>query len=294
MSEVLRIGREFFKGHGLGNDYLVFREGDAGAVEPGTVAGICDRRRGVGSDGLVVLLGADRRPAEPFRLRMFNPDGSEFERSGNGLRVFGSFLASRGWVHGAPFRVRVGGDEVVMRIEERAGEGLFEVSVEMGPTVHTHEAVAFHEALLNDEGALELGVTDPVRFHPVSVGNPHAVVFRETLSSDELRSVGPALATHPGFGAGTNVQLARVVSEERVEALVWERGVGETASSGTSACAVAAAAVRTERLAEGLIEVSMPGGILSVEVSDTLEVVLRGPVQAVCTGRLEVFPRVAV
>ena len=289
MDASLTIGREFFKGHGLGNDYLVFREGDAVPVADRSVVRICDRWRGVGSDGIVVLLGTDRRPAEPFRLRMFNPDGSEFERSGNGLRVFGAFLAARGWVHGDPFRVRVGGDEVVLRIEEKLGDGAWDVSVRMGPTRHGPDAVAFDAGCLDEAGRLELEGIGPVAFRAVSVGNPHAVVFTEEPTEEALRRIGPALTGHAGFRHGTNVQLARVESDTRVRALIWERGVGETSSSGTSACAVAAAAVHEGRMPPGTIEVAMAGGSLWVEVSEMLEVVLRGPVQAVCTGRLE-FP----
>jgi len=218
---------------------------------------------------------------------MFNPDGSEFERSGNGLRVFGAFLASRGWVHEAPFRVQVGGDEVLMRIEEALGGGAFDVSVEMGPTRHGWEDVEFDAARLDAEGRLALGDAGSLEFLPVSVGNPHAVVFEDVVTDARLAAIGPALTAHPGFRNGTNVQLARVESPGAVRALIWERGVGETASSGTSACAVAAAAVRSGRLPAGPVEVEMPGGSLWVEVSETLEVVLRGPVQAVFSGRLE-------
>jgi len=126
-----------------------------------------------------------------------------------------------------------------------------------------------------------------VLIQTVSVGNPHAVVFSEAPSAEALQLLGPRIATHPAFAQGTNVQLAWPVAGERaVDALVWERGVGHTLASGTSACAVAVAAVHTGRLTPGEVEVRMEGGTLRVSVSKSLEVVLRGPVQEVSTGEL--------
>jgi diaminopimelate epimerase len=281
------LGRRYFKAHGLGNDYLVFREGSDWAAEPPAIRGVCERRTGVGSDGIVVLLGREEQSAAPFRLRMFNPDGSEFERSGNGLRILAAFLDERNWVGSDPFSVQVGGGEVVMRIDERRAHGTVDVSVEMGRTRHGAAAIGLDAGALDGDGRLDLGVAGLVTVHPVSVGNPHVVVFDERLDDDRLGAVGPPVSTHPAIARGTNVQLARVLSDTTVEARIWERGVGVTAASGTSACAVAAAAVHTGRVPPGEIEVRMPGGSLSVWVDAELRVTLRGPVQIVCEGRLD-------
>ncbi len=133
---------------------------------------------------------------------------------------------------------------------------------------------------------------------PVSVGNPHAVVWGapegwpwsaldDPAAVADLERVGPALTDHSAFAEGTNVQLARVASPTRIQALVWERGAGRTSASGTSACAVAVSAVVSGRVPAGEIEVAMEGGELRVAVTPELDVRLRGPVEAVMAGRLE-------
>jgi diaminopimelate epimerase len=286
MPSGLFLGCEFFKGHGLGNDYLVFREGTSWKAATSAIRSVCDRTTGVGADGIVVLLGAGGTPVEPFRLRMFNPDGSEFERSGNGLRILGAFLFLQGWVREDEFKVEVGGDEVVLRIEGHLPDGQLDVSAQMGLTRHGPDAIELDPSALGSDGCLDLGAAGRVPIVPVSVGNPHAVVFGEELSDRRLAEIGPKLATHRAIVSGTNVQLARVESDALISALIWERGVGVTASSGTSACAVASAAVYSGAVQPGEIEIRMPGGSMWVCVGSDLSVTLRGPVQPVYSGSL--------
>ena len=275
-------GASFFKAHGLGNDYLVFDEGDAWKADPGAVARVCHPHRGVGSDGIVVLM--TDRSGDLFRARMFNPDGSEFERSGNGLRVLAAYLTRV-----APgrdrFRVEVGGREVELVVHGRSGAEL-DVSVEMGRAETSAEAVALDPEALDGEGRMAGPDGDRIGVVPVSVGNPHLVVPTDALTEEELHRVGSHLVAHSALAHGTNVQLARVEEAGRMSALVWERGVGPTSASGTSACAVAVAAVSRGWLPPSEIRVEMPGGTLLVTVSATLDVVLRGPVEDVCTGTL--------
>ena len=276
-----RAGAGFFKGHGLGNDYLVFPFGDRWAASPEAVRAICDRWRGVGADGVVLHSPPEDRP---FRLRMFNPDGSEFERSGNGLRVFAAYAASRSWVAGEGFAVEVGGDRIRMRVEQRLGGGGYEVSVEMG-----------RASLDPADAGLAPGWEERPLAHPsegkldctlVSVGNPHCVVFTDDPSEAALSRLGPFLTAHEAFPAGVNVQLVRPVSRGCVEIAIWERGVGRTRASGTSSCAAAVAAAGRGVVDHGDVEVRMEGGTLQVSVSPELEVVLRGPVWEVARGRL--------
>ena len=279
-----RAGRGWYKGHGIGNDYLVFEEGGVWTLSGEAVQRVCDRTRGAGGDGIVVLLVSLEGP---FRLRMFNPDGGEFERSGNGLRVLASHLYRTGRVEvGVPFDVEVGGDRVRMEVHSVTDEGVYDVSVEMGRASTDPSDVGLGADEL-EGSSLVVPDVGLVQIQTVSVGNPHAVVFTDDLSQRALRRVGPGLATHAAFANGTNVQLARPVrGEQAVEALVWERGVGHTLASGTSACAVAVACVHTKRVPPGEIEVRMEGGSMRVTVSESLDVVLRGPVQEVCTGEL--------
>ena len=256
------VGRRWYKAHGLGNDYLIFEEGRDWRAEPAQVARVCHRWEGVGGDGIVVLCAAGDR----FVLRMFNPDGSEFERSGNGLRVLAAFLHQRGLVREAPFEVEMG----------RARVGA--AAVELDPKA------------LDGDGRIAHPDAGKVAIVPVSVGNPHAVVFADALrgSFDPItwHRLAPGLATHRSFAHGTNVQLVRVVAPNAIEILIWERGVGPTTASGTSACASAVAAVSSGRIPPGEVEVRMEGGSFRVGVSADLDVVLRGPVREVGTGEL--------
>jgi len=276
-------GAAYYKAHGLGNDYLVFEEADAWTLAPEAVARVCDRWRGVGGDGIVVLLadGGDG----VFRLRMFNPDGSEFERSGNGLRILGSYLARRARVDTRPFTVEVGGDHVTMTVHPGSAP-THDVSVDMGRARVGPAAVALDPVALDADGRLPGPDGSPLDVVPVSVGNPHMVVLVDTPTDALLRKVGPFLTAHPGLAHGANVQLASVAGPAACRALIWERGVGHTSASGTSSCAVAVAAVHRGLLSPGPIVVHMEGGVLQVQVTPELDVVLRGPVEEVCEGRL--------
>ncbi|MSR22996.1 MAG: diaminopimelate epimerase [Gemmatimonadetes bacterium] len=284
-----RAGAEFYRAHGLGNDYLVFEAVRSSLpgwpVRGASVRRVCDRWRGVGSDGIVVLL--EREPEDGvFPLRMFNPDGSGFERSGNGLRILASYLHGEGLVGRAPFEVRSGGSVIPMTIHAEESGGVFDVSVEMGKAKVGGEWVRLDPTRLDPEGRVVHPSRGPIAFVPVSVGNPHAVVFTSGGSDSLLPDIGPFLATHPAFREGTNVQLVDDMSPGRIRILVWERGVGRTSASGTSSCAAAAAAVATGRLAPGRILVEMEGGELEVTVADGLSITLRGPVEEIARGRL--------
>ncbi|MGD2121171.1 MAG: diaminopimelate epimerase [Gemmatimonadota bacterium] len=290
-----RLGSKFFKGHGHGNDYLVFEEGDFWSVTSEAVRTICHRQRGVGSDGIVALLSS----RSPFRVRMYNPDGSEFERSGNGLRILAAYLHLTGRAKiGAGFRVEVGGDEVTIEILGEGKGGIQDVSVEMGKARFGPRAVGADpdsfssgapaaQAVSGNQGSVLRGPDGAtLEVHPVSLGNPHCVLFRKEPLEADFQELGPFLTGHPSFPNGANVQIARVVSPEEVEILIWERGVGRTSSSGTSACAAAAAGVQAGLLAPGPIRVEMEGGSFTVKVTPQMSVTLRGPVEPLYFGEL--------
>ncbi|MFQ5535855.1 MAG: diaminopimelate epimerase [Gemmatimonadota bacterium] len=274
----------FFKAHGLGNDYLVFEEAsgrDAGwRMTEAAIRRVCHPHMGIGADGIVLL----RSGGGLIRLRMFNPDGSEFERSGNGLRILAAYLARTGRMGDEPLQVEVGGRHVTLHLHGRRGDSM-DFSVEMGRARTGPEAVGLAPAALvrgriSGPGSERLAVTC------VNVGNPHLVVWGEPLTRGRLEEVGPFLAGHPALTAGANVQVAEIVGPGVCRMLIWERGVGWTSASGTSACAVAVAAVRRGLLPAGEVRVEMEGGALRVTVKPELEVVLRGPVEEVMEGRL--------
>ncbi|HUG40802.1 MAG TPA: diaminopimelate epimerase [Longimicrobiales bacterium] len=273
----------FWKGHGLGNDYLVV-EGGAEPPSPEIIRALCDRHRGVGSDGVLVA----GEGGEPVPLRIFNPDGTEAEKSGNGLRIFGAWLHLTGRAGDGPFRVRLPGETVEMRVEGPGAPGFVVIRVAMGRASFRAGDVGFTGAAPDEEvmGApLAIGTTDgEVGIHPVSMGNPHCVVFRDRLDATDLRRIGPAIQAHSDFPAGVNVQLARVVGPGRLEAMIWERGAGETLASGSSACAVVAAARRSGRARGEAFVVSMPGGEVQVELSPDYDVRLTGEAGIVFEG----------
>lgn len=277
---------DFFKGHGLGNDYIALEmDGLPFGLTPPAVRLICDRHTGVGSDG---ILGRTASNVADFGLRIFNPDGSEAEKSGNGLRIFAAYLLGRGEVRiGAPFTVETPGGVVGMTVVGPMGSGAWMVEAEMGTATFNSADVGLDGPDREvDHEALELEAGDAVLINTVSIGNPHCVVFAGEVDVEDLRRRAPQISTHPAFARGTNVQFAVPVSPDLVEAWVWERGAGETRASGSSACAVAAASVRRGMVSERQVEVRMPGGSLHVEVRDDFSLLLRGPVEDVYRGTM--------
>ena len=281
----------FWKGHGLGNDYIVV-EGEDGPPPMAAVRGICDRHRGVGSDGVLVALPAAGDEAVRG-LRIFNPDGTEAEKSGNGLRIFGAWLHLTGQVSAEPFGVRLPAETIEMTVEGPGSPGFLMIRVAMGRASFLAGDAGFTgvasdvEALgveVPVEGGAADGRTESVAIHPVSMGNPHCVVFPDRLEEAAFRRLGPRLQSHPSFPAGVNVQFARVVGPGRLEAWIWERGAGETLASGSSACAVVAAARRSGRIEGSSFIVSMPGGEVEIELSPDYDVRLRGEAGIVCEG----------
>ena len=276
----------FYKGHGLGNDYLALHLAELPfELTPPAVRLLCDRHTGVGSDGILALVPSE---AADFGLRIFNPDGSEAEKSGNGLRIFAVYLYDR-WAArvGEPFTVETPAGVVGIVIREQSRDGVFDVEVEMGTASFRSADVGLAGPDRETEGELlELTAGDRVAINAVSLGNPHCVVFEDELVPEDLRRRAPQISTHPSFARGTNVQFARAVAPGVVEAWVWERGAGETRASGSSACAVACVAVRRGLVTERQVEVRMPGGSLWVEVRDDWSVLLRGPVEGVYRGEL--------
>lgn len=261
------------KSHGLGNDYLVLFPDESPESssfrrepEPAAIRLLCDRHLGLGSDGLLLPVSSSRAL---HGLRIFNPDGSEAEKSGNGLRIFARFLHDH---QGAPsdFAVEVGGALVRCRVE---GE---EVEVDMGiPTFKPPEI----PMLWPEAQAVDLLLPEaPVPITAVGMGNPHCVLFLDQdPESLPWREIGARLERLPLFPNRINVQFARILNPSRVAARIWERGAGETLASGSSACAIAAAGMRLGRLGSR-VAVEMPGGILHIRAAADGMLTLRGPV----------------
>ena len=274
----------FVKGHGLGNDYLVMQEADLpGPLSTAAIVKICDRNWGVGSDGILLRVATARAD---FGLRIFNPDGSEAEKSGNGLRIFAKFLRDHGHATRDVFTVDTPGGIVECQCRTKNGRVTF-VTVEMGAaTFRPAEIPMTHEAAEAVRVLLSLGQAGTVTVTAVSVGNPHCVVFADRLDDDEVRRLGPLIEHHPAFPNRTNVQFARVLGRDAIEIRIWERGAGYTLASGSSSCGAASAAVKNGHCDHGRIAVRMPGGELAVHVRPDFTLKLEGPVEEVCQGTL--------
>jgi diaminopimelate epimerase len=250
----------FSKWHGLGNDYLLVERAELSVpLTPERVKRICDYHFGVGSDGILEVVSANGAEAE---VVIWNPDGSTAELSGNGTRIAARWLARRSGED--EVRVRVGPREVSARQHGR------EVELDVG-RVEVGE-----QETIDVQG-------EEVELTPVSVGNPHAVIRREPTVV-ELRRLGPLVENHSRFPERTNVQLVRVDARHELTVGVWERGAGETLSSGTSSVAAAAAAVE-RGWCESPVTVHLAGGDLKVELSDG-GAVLTGPAEEICTVEL--------
>lgn len=275
----------FVKGHGLGNDYLVL---DAATLPspltPAAVTALCDRHRGVGGDGILVRVPSAVADAG---VRIWNPDGSEAEKSGNGLRIFAHWLRTHGGLARDVFTVETPGGIVACRCDRDAHGAITVVTVEMGRASFRPAEIPMQCAAADAvEVPLPLDDGTTLVVTALTVGNLHCVVFVERPDDDACRRLGPRIEHHPAFPNRTNVQLARATSRTAVEIRIWERGAGSTLASGSSSCAAAAAAVRTGRCDPGAIVVTMPGGVLEVDVRADWWLRLRGPVAETYTGVL--------
>ncbi len=276
----------FFRGHGLGNDYIVMDPKELTfKLTPKNIKAVCDRNWGLGSDGILALVPS--RKAD-FGLRIYNPDGSEAEKSGNGLRIFARYLHATGKTKKKHFTVETKGGLVTIDLHvDRHGDASA-VTVEMGQAT-------FKPAALPCTMAVDELIQQPIEaagralsFTGVSVGNPHCVIFKqagESWSREDLLKLGPVLENHTLFPKRTNVQLAVPTGPKEIFILIWERGAGETQASGSSSCAAASAAVRLG-LVKSPVTVKMPGGTLNIDVAKEFSLTMKGPVAEVARGTL--------
>lgn len=260
---VKKLGKfEFAKYHALGNDYIVVDERGFGVrFTPDNIRRICHRNLGVGSDGILAFRPL---PGGAFNLRIFNPDGSEAEKSGNGLRIFARFAWDLGYVRKRDFPVKTLGGDVRAELFLKRGD-VDVIRVEMGRATFVSREIPVAGPRREVVGEVFRAGGRNFRATCLSVGNPHCVIFMGRLDVGELRRYGPLLENHAAFPNRINVQFARVRSRHVIDALIWERGAGETMASGSSSCAVAAAAVKNG-LADGTVKIRMPGGIIRVDV----------------------------
>jgi diaminopimelate epimerase len=277
------LGRDqFVKSHGLGNDYLVLDGSQLSfRLTPQAVRVLCDSHYGVGSDGVLVLVpgtGAD------FGARIFNPDGGEAEKSGNGIRILAKFLWDHGYARRPVFTISTPGGVVQARLD-LDGDRVRLITADMGRATFDSEAIPVAGPRRDVVGeALDLP-GERLTVTCVSLGNPHCVVVTDRLDEARVRRLGPQIECHPSFPRRINVQFATVTARDRVSILIWERGAGWTLASGSSACGVVAACTRLG-LTDRRVTVQSPGGELIVAVGEDWSLTLTGPVSEIARGAL--------
>jgi diaminopimelate epimerase len=275
----------FAKLQATGNDFVLVDARDLEGDWSRLAGEICDRRFGVGADGLLLLL---RSGKANLRMRMFNPDGSEAEACGNGLRCLVSYAVETGLLNGTEAHV-----ETLAGVRKTSITGDGSVEVGMGVPAFSPADIP---VVVDGRAPDDLG---PVVDYPVTVagwtlsvgclsmGNPHAVCFLESpVAHFPLPEVGPMIEHHPAFPNRVNFEIVNFMGEGALRCRVWERGAGETLSCGSGACAVAVMA-KLKGLTETPVNVEMPGGTLTVRWDGAGEVFLSGPARLVFTGEWE-------
>lgn len=270
---------DFYKYHGLGNDYVVIDPARLSlTLNRESVGLICHRNYGVGSDG--ILYGPITAEDGSIRVRIFNPDGSEAEKSGNGLRIFARYLVETGYVTSPDFQIDTKGGRVSVHLDAPDGRlmtvsmGILTFDSERIPVRGPKREVLLEPLEVNDHG---------LKICAVSIGNPHCVVVRDEVDRNLALALGPMIEEHNLFPDRTNVQFMKVVDRRNIQIEIWERGAGYTLASGSSSCAAAGVAFKLG-YCDPDIHVHMPGGTLEVSISTDLSVKMRGEVSAVFEG----------
>ncbi|MDD3926217.1 MAG: diaminopimelate epimerase [bacterium] len=279
---------EFTKMHGAGNDFIVVDALKDNNTErllalPDVVMRLCDRHFGIGADGLILIL-----PSEigDLKMRILNPDGSEAEMCGNGIRCFAKYAFEHGLVGKSSLRVETLAGVICPELRLQEGR-VVSVSVDMGKPRLTRAEIPMTGPGEDRAVAFDLSAQGSTfKATAVSMGNPHCVIFTDDPEGIQLESIGPAIENHPFFPRKTNVEFVQVLAPDRLKMLVWERGAGRTMACGTGACAALVAAV-LNGLAERTARVLLPGGELEINWRSDDRLIMTGPAEEVFTGSLK-------
>lgn len=257
----------FTKMQGLGNDYL-YVYGEAPENAKDLCRSLSDRHFGAGSDGMIFISPSE---SADFKMRIFNADGSEAKMCGNGIRCVGKYVYEKGYT-----------DKTRLRVETLSGVRLLQL-VLFGKKVGA-VAVDMGKAFAGEERKIDL-CGEAIRYTPVEVGNPHAVIFTDSAESAPVETIGIRMQNIPDFPDGVNVELVEVLTRDKMRMRVYERGSGVTMACGTGSCAAVAAAVKKGYCDAGVpVTVRLDGGDLSVTVSGDGAVLMTGPAKTVYEG----------
>ena len=273
----------FVKSHGLGNDYIVMDLKKINfKLDKKRIKEICHRNYGIGADGILLLVNSKKAD---FGLKIYNPDGTEAEKSGNGLRIFSKYLYDYKYTKKRKFLIETKGgivhSEVILKNKK-----IKDVKVDMG-------VASFESKKIPVKTKNKYSINQKIKvknqsftYSSVTVGNPHCVIFLKNTSKDLALKFGRLIEENKLFPKRTNVQFAQIISKNKVKIEIWERGAGYTLASGSSSCGVVSVGYKLGLLSEK-VEVIMPGGKLYIEIDKDYKLIMKGPVEEICNGQLK-------
>jgi diaminopimelate epimerase len=275
----------FVKMHGLGNEYIVL---DSTRIDfqltKQAIKRLCNIHFGIGSDGIVMLVPSAKAD---FGFRVYNPDGSEAEKSGNGLRILCKYIYDYGHAKARQFSLETMTDIVYADIVEEENGKAKLIKLDMGKAIFSSRDIPVNSDQPEFIGQQIIAGGKEFEVNCVSVGNPHCVVIKQELDENEIRTYGPFLENHPLFPNRINVQFAKVLSDHDAQILIWERGAGYTLASGSSSCAASCILLK-RGLIKGDLTMHMQGGTLEIQIDKNWNIHMTGEVREISRGVLSV------
>lgn len=265
----------FCKMHGTGNDFVLIDclENEFEYSLPVLAEYVCDRHYGVGADGIIFV---EESSTADFKMRIFNHDGTEAEMCGNGIRCFAKYVFEKNKIDKTEFSIETLAGIKTVKLELE-GQKVISVTVNMGEVVLDNL-----KYIIEIEGR-------QFQVYPISMGNPHAVVFTKNVEAFEVEKIGPILENYKYFPNKTNVEFVQILDRKNIKVRVWERGVGETNSCGTGACASSMIAIN-EKFTESEVMVDLKGGKLQVGYDKSENSIsLKGPAEIVFEGTIQMM-----
>jgi diaminopimelate epimerase len=271
----------FVKSHGLGNEYVVLDSANITfPINTKNIGIICNIHFGIGSDGILLL---EPSKIADFKFRVFNPDGSEAEKSGNGLRIFCKYLYDYNYTRNKKFTVETLGGIVSATVDNEINGKAFIITIDIGKAIFKPKEIPVKCDL---EECIDIPLViegKEFKINCISVGNPHCQIVVDELNEEEVKHYGPMIENHPMFPNRINVQFVKILSRSEIEMLIWERGAGYTLASGSSSSA-AATMMHKKGLVDNHVTVKMQGGQLKIDIDDQWNIRLCGEVKQVAEG----------
>jgi len=271
----------YIKSHGLGNEYAIFDENNISFdMNRIAITRLCNVNFGIGTDGILLKVKSGKADVG---LRIYNPDGSEAEKSGNGLRIFCKYLFDYNIINSDVFTVETLGGIVNARIIEKHNDRAKRISIDLGKAIfESNQIPTLFDTQIVDDEIITAKEKDFI-VNCVSVGNPHCVIIKDILDIEEIKEYGQFIENHKLFPNRINVQFAKIIDRKNVDILIWERGAGYTLASGSSSAAVASVLLR-KQLIDKEVTINMIGGRLEYKINDNWEINMTGEVRQICEG----------